>query len=134
MCGVRVIIRGDTRRAGEVSRAFCSAHLTGLQLMTPNKTTDKTQEHNTNNDIEDNNSMPKQTMTQQNLKTVYFTRTYPFSQCTPPPPPPSLYNKHVPSLYMTLTSQSEADTTTGETPPPFFTPPLFPLREQSGQY
>ena len=52
----KCVVSGS-RRAGEVSRAYCSAHLTGLQLMSPNKTADKTQEHNTNNDIKDNNSM-----------------------------------------------------------------------------
>ena len=40
MCGVLILIRGDHRRAGEVGHALCSAHLSGLQLVTHNTVTD----------------------------------------------------------------------------------------------
>ena len=42
MCGVLILIRGDHGRAGEVGHALCSAHLSGLQLVTHNTVTDDT--------------------------------------------------------------------------------------------
>ena len=38
MCSVLILISGDHRRAGEVGHALCSAHLSGLQLVTHNNT------------------------------------------------------------------------------------------------
>ena len=40
MCGVLILNRGDHRRAGEVGHALCSAHLSGLQLVTHNTVND----------------------------------------------------------------------------------------------
>lgn len=55
VCGVKVVIDGDRRRAGEVSSALSSAQLTGLQLTTMDNTDKTEQDWNCDNNYDADN-------------------------------------------------------------------------------